>query len=79
MTSPRTILWVERLAWISLYVGLFALVIGYVTQRQAQATGVAMMVLGSAAAVAGVLLILLRSRMREPAPPTSAPHKKGTP
>ena len=77
MASARLVAWVERLAWIGLYGGLIALALGSVTRAQAYTTGTLLMAGGALAAVAGALLIVLRSRLRGPGdPPASSQGKK---
>lgn len=55
---------VERWVWILIYGGLLALVLGLVVERRDFALGWTLVSGGGAVAVAGVLLIFLRSRMR---------------
>lgn len=53
---------VERYTWVCIYGGLLALVLGSFVERQA-ANGTVLYVVGSAAVLAGVVMIYLRSRM----------------
>ena len=62
MVTARTVSRVEKLVWILIYGGLFVLILGYATQREAVVTGWVLMVLGGGAAVAGIVLIWVRSR-----------------
>ncbi len=72
MASRRLIAWTEALAWVGIYGGLFALVLA-----QVEAAGGAageLRVLGAVALVAGIALILVRSRLRPPADPSTPPQ-----
>jgi hypothetical protein len=65
MASARTVAWVERLAWICIYGGLFAVVLGIVIRASAPATGWSLLITGTVAVAAGVVLILVRSRLSQ--------------
>ena len=53
----------ERWAWITLYSGLLVLCLGVFVLRADTLLGLVLVVAGAAGAVAGVGLIVLRSRM----------------
>jgi hypothetical protein len=63
MASERTRARIERLAWILLYGGLFAVVLGLAATKYDAAAAWALLVPGGAAAIAGVVLIWVRSRL----------------
>jgi hypothetical protein len=58
---------VETLAWVLIYGGLLALIFGIFVQRQHDPIGWTLIVVGAAVAAGGVVLIVLRSRMKDPA------------
>jgi uncharacterized membrane protein HdeD (DUF308 family) len=55
----------ERTIWTLIYAGLLAVVLGVFMDRGGSAAGVTVSVVGAAVAVVGVVLIFVRSRMRE--------------
>ena len=63
MASAKTLLRIERLVWILIYGGLFALVLGIAIGRQDGPLGWAFAVPGVVLALAGVVLIYVRSRL----------------
>jgi vacuolar-type H+-ATPase subunit I/STV1 len=65
MPTAKTIAWIERLIWILIYLGLFALVLGLATlsHHVAAASSWLLIVLGGTLAVTGVVLIWVRSRL----------------
>ena len=63
MASAKTLLWIERLIWILIYGGLFALVLGFAILAADTHTGWSLVVLGSCVAGAGAILIWVRSRL----------------
>jgi vacuolar-type H+-ATPase subunit I/STV1 len=65
MASARAIAWIERLAWIVIYAGLFAVVIGLATLGRHLAAGWSMIGTGAVLTLAGVVLIGVRSRLRQ--------------
>ena len=65
MTHAKTIQWVDRLIWTLLYGGLFTVVIGLANRNRDEVLSWALMVVGAVVAVAGAVLIWVRSRMRE--------------
>lgn len=68
MTSPRTLARIDALAWVLIYGGLFTLILGIASHGRTAVGGWSLSVLGIAAALAGVVLILVRSRLRPSAP-----------
>lgn len=64
MASEANKLRVERWAWILIYGGLLALVLGMFLGRQDRALGDTFQIGGTAVAAAGALLIWIRSLMR---------------
>jgi len=66
MASQRLIEWIERLAWILIYGGLFGLVLGLATRRESDALGLSIAIAGGVAAAGGFVLIWVRSRLRAP-------------
>ena len=67
MASAKTLARIERLIWILIYGGLFALVLGLATLSRAPATAWSLIVLGGCVAAAGVVLIWVRSRLDQAA------------
>jgi hypothetical protein len=65
MASARTLAWVERLAWISIYTGLFAVVLGIASRGRSAAAAWSLGAIGAVLTVAGIVLIWVRSRLRE--------------
>ena len=55
----------ETLIWTLIYGGLLALIVGAFMGRGEEGSGVGFMVLGAILAVVGVVLIYVRSRLRE--------------
>jgi hypothetical protein len=68
MASRRTLAWIEALAWVALYGGLFAIVLGIVTGEVHVIAGWSLGVLGAISVATGVVLIFVRSRLPEPPP-----------
>jgi hypothetical protein len=65
MMSAKAVAWIERLIWILIYVGLFALVLGLATLPRDEAAGWSLIVAGAVLALGGVILIWVRSRIRQ--------------
>jgi predicted membrane channel-forming protein YqfA (hemolysin III family) len=65
MASARALAWIERLAWIYIYTGLFAVVLGIASLGRSNGAAWSLMVIGAALTVAGIVLIWVRSRLRE--------------
>jgi hypothetical protein len=78
MATARTLAWIDRLAWTALYVGLFAIVLGIVSGGVHVIAGWSLGVLGAVAVAAGVVLIIVRSRLPEP-PPGGAQSSSSSP
>jgi hypothetical protein len=57
---------VEAFVWILIYGGLLVASLGFALARNWVAWGWALVVAGAAAAVAGAVLVWVRSRMSEP-------------
>jgi hypothetical protein len=72
MTTPRTLARLGTAAWVLIYGGLFALVLGIASHGETAVGGWSLSVLGVLATIAGVVLIVLRARME----PTDAPPGK---
>lgn len=64
MASEANKLRVERWAWILIYGGLLALVLGMFLQRQDRTLGDTFQIGGTGVAAAGALLIWIRSLMK---------------
>lgn len=63
MPSARTLARLDALAWTLIYGGLFALVLGIASHDETVIGGWSLTVLGALAAAAGVVLIIVRSRL----------------
>jgi hypothetical protein len=63
MTSARLAIWVERLTWTLIYGGLFSAVIGLAVLDRDAWTAWPLMAVGLLLALAGVVLIWVRSRL----------------
>lgn len=59
--------WIEHLTWVLIYGGLLTVVLGIATGRSDEAIGWRLMVPGAIAAAIGLVLIGVRSRMKDPA------------
>ena len=80
MASPRTLARLDAAAWTLIYGGLFAVVLGIATHDEHLVAGWSLGALGGIAAAAGVVLIVVRSRLREDAAPgaQSNPPRQGS-
>jgi hypothetical protein len=74
MASARTLARIDALAWVLIYGGLLTLVLGVASHDETAIGGWSLSVLGTMAALAGVVLIAVRSRLGE-TPPTGAQSK----
>jgi hypothetical protein len=74
MATPRTIARVDSWIWILIYGGLFAVILGFATGSQAPAASWSLVVGGALCVAAGCILIPVRARMREDAPPGAPPN-----
>jgi hypothetical protein len=63
MPSAKAIAWIERLTWIFIYTGLFAIVLGLVTLSQSAAAAWSLITVGAMLAAGGFVLIWVRSRL----------------
>jgi hypothetical protein len=77
MASARALAWVERLAWILIYAGIVAVILGLATGGAHLVAGWSLGVVGGLAVVAGIVLIVVRSRLRE-TPPGGAQSSNNT-
>lgn len=66
MASARALARIDALAWTLIYGGLLALVLGIASHDETVIGGWSLSVLGIIAAVAGVVLIVVRSRLPQP-------------
>ena len=66
MPSERTLGRMDALAWTLIYAGLLALVLGIASHDETAIGGWSLSVLGGIAAVAGVVLIVVRARLSPP-------------
>lgn len=65
MASRTTLLWLERLVWICIYGGLLTVVLAIFVARSDEATAWTMTVTGGIFVAFGMVLIYLRSRLKE--------------
>ena len=65
MASARALAWIERLVWILIYTGLFMVVLGMANLPGQTATGWSLIAAGAVLTIAGVILIWVRSRLRQ--------------
>ena len=65
MASARALALIDRLIWISIYIGLFAVVLGIASRVRSNGAAWALMAVGALLTVAGVILIWVRSRLRQ--------------
>jgi hypothetical protein len=79
MASARTLAWIESLAWVCIYAGLFAVVLGIVSGEVHVVAGWSLGVIGAAAVAAGIVLIVVRSRLTETPPGAQSPNTQGKP
>ena len=81
MASPRTLARLDAAVWTLIYGGLFAVVLGIATHDEHLVAGWSLGTLGGIAAAAGVVLIVVRSRLREDTAPgaqSNPPHEGST-
>ena len=64
MTDAKPHAALERWIWILIYGGLLIIILGIATGRTEEALGWSMAVPGAVAAVVGVVLIYVRSRLK---------------
>jgi hypothetical protein len=65
MATERTLARMDAIAWILIYAGLFTLVLGIASHGHTAIGGWSLSVLGVIAAVAGVVLIVVRARISD--------------
>lgn len=63
--TSKTLARLDALVWILIYGGLFAIVIGVASHGEANVAGWSLVAVGGVAAVAGIVLIFVRARLRE--------------
>jgi hypothetical protein len=66
MATARTLARIDVLAWILIYGGLFTLVLGIASHDETAVGGWSLSALGTVAAIAGVVLIIVRARLPQP-------------
>ena len=64
-TSSRNIARLQALIWVLIYGGLLTLVLGVFTRRSDGPLGWSLIVVGGLVATVGVVLIYVRSRLKE--------------
>jgi len=64
-TTNRRLLRLERLIWTLIYGGLLSLVVGYFVETTQNTDASAIYAIGILAAAMGVVLVYVRSRLRE--------------
>jgi hypothetical protein len=77
MTTPRTLARIDSLAWVLIYGGLFLLVLGIASHGETRIGSWSLSVLGSLAAIAGAVLIVVRARLTEAAAAGAQSKKTG--
>jgi membrane associated rhomboid family serine protease len=65
MTAPNSHATLEKWIWILIYGGLFLVILGIATGRTEEGLGWSMAVPGAIIAVVGVVLIYVRSRLKD--------------
>jgi hypothetical protein len=65
MASKSTLMWVQRLVWICIYGGLLSIVLGIFLARTEAALADSIQSAGGVFVAIGVLLIYVRSRLKE--------------
>lgn len=65
MASKSTLMWVQRLVWICIYGGLLAIVLGLFLAAAEPEQAAGIQSVGGVFVVIGVLLIYVRSRLKE--------------
>jgi hypothetical protein len=64
-TTNVRLLRMQRFIWISIYVGLLTMVLGYFAGDKDEAMGTVLCAVGGLAVAIGALMIYIRSRLRE--------------
>lgn len=65
MASARLLARLDALIWVLIYGGLLTLVLGIASHGHTAVGGWSLSVLGAVAAIAGVVLIVVRSRLSQ--------------
>jgi hypothetical protein len=65
MAAPKPHATLEKWIWVLIYGGLFALILGIATARANEALGWSIAVPGVALAAVGIVLIYVRSRLKD--------------
>ena len=65
MTTPRALARLDTAIWTLIFGGLFTLVLGIASHDETAIGGWSLSVLGTLAAATGIVLIYVRSRLRE--------------
>lgn len=65
MASRSTLMWIQRLVWICIYGGLLAIVLGVFLAQAEPEQASSIQSVGGVFVVIGVLLIYVRSRLKE--------------
>ena len=63
MTTERTLARLDALSWALIYGGLFLLVLGIASHGRTAVGGWSLSVVGTLAAIAGAVLIVVRARL----------------
>jgi hypothetical protein len=77
MTTSKRLARLEALIWTLIYGGLFALILGIASHDETVVGGWSLSVLGALLTLAGVVLVYVRSRMKEP--PAAGAQSKPNP
>jgi hypothetical protein len=65
MSPDRALAWIDRMVWILIYLGLFALVLGIATLGRSTVAAWVLIAMGGVSTVAGIVLIWVRSRQQQ--------------
>jgi hypothetical protein len=65
MASARALAWIERLVWILIYTGLFAVVVGVAARGSSPVASWALMIAGGILTAVGIVLIWVRARLTD--------------
>jgi len=68
MATARTLARLDMAAWALIYGGLFMLVLGIASHDETAIGGWSLFLVGGVAAIAGVVLIIVRARLPETPP-----------
>ena len=63
--SARALAWIDRMVWILIYLGLFAVVLGIATLGRSSGAAWALIAVGTVFTVAGIVLVWVRSRQQQ--------------